>query len=181
MVEVVKKNTNPLPEFYSSLVKGFHSLLFVNILSNAGHFRQIDEPNRGFVGFGGPDTRSTSAAKFRGTPASEIEIEVGKAVAVLSGDAVTPLENSILFYQKFVRIHPFYDANGRIARLVVSIYLGSHGHRVLWKDLETTKKNQFLKKLNSWHKREGTPSFEEYLSRLTVFWKQFVISESQLR
>ena len=84
------------------------------------------------------------------------------------------------FYQHFVKVHPFYDANGRIGRLIASIYLEYFEYKVLWKELETTKKNKFLGKLNECHKRQNPPLKEEYLEYLYDFWKPFVISMQQL-
>jgi Fic family protein len=166
--------------FFSSLIRALHLLLFRDILSNAGQYRKSSEPNNGYVGFGGMDTRSPQGARFHGSPASEIVKEIEKTGKVLSPDDANPIKSSIFFYQRLVSIHPFYDANGRVGRLIVTIYLALYGYQVLWKDLETTKRNKFLDRLNQCHKREGKPVKQDYLGYLYEFWKAFVIPEKEL-
>ena len=40
---------------------------------------------------------------------------------------LSPSELAILFHYRYIRIHPFDDGNGRIARLMVNYILSSHG------------------------------------------------------
>jgi fido (protein-threonine AMPylation protein) len=180
LVEFFSRGKVKLPETF--MVTGFfHFMLFHDILSNAGKFRLPTEPNHGYVGFGKVDVRSPSIAQFNGTPADRIEDELSNAFTLFSLDDRDSVRSSVVFYQKFVRIHPFYDANGRIARALVSIYLRMHHYLVLWKGLETTKKNEFIKKLNACHKREKNPELlAEYHQHLVSFWKKFVVPISEV-
>jgi fido (protein-threonine AMPylation protein) len=79
---------------------------------------------------------------------------------------VGDLTKIVRFYQKFIITHPFYDGNGRIARLLCNIYLAGVDKTILWSEFDGKKK--FLKKLNYCHKNETEESFtvlESYLSR----------------
>lgn len=106
--------------------------------------------------------------------------ELDKIFGVLTADDLDPVWTSMEFYQKFVNVHPFYDANGRIARFLVSIYLQYHGFYIQWKIMEEKHKEKFLKKLNHCHVRIGSSTYGKYLDYLHKFWKQFVIPIDQL-
>lgn len=44
---------------------------------------------------------------------------------------LTPIELAILFHYRYIRIHPFEDGNGRIARLMVNYILSRHGYPMI--------------------------------------------------
>jgi fido (protein-threonine AMPylation protein) len=165
---------------FNLLCQAFHIFLFAEILSNAGEFRKASDPNNGFVGFGREVTRNPSTSQFKGSSPVVIESELNQAFQLLSEIENDPICASIRFYQRFVRIHPFYDGNGRVARVLLTLYLSHHGYYPLWKKLEETKKNEFLKKLNACHFREKEKSFETYFGYLCNFWRNFVIEKKNL-
>lgn len=58
----------------------------------------------------------------------------------------TPMQLAILFHYRYIRIHPFEDGNGRIARLMVNFILARHGLPMLV--VRCTKKHDYLEALH---------------------------------
>ncbi|MCF8242003.1 MAG: Fic family protein [Melioribacteraceae bacterium] len=168
-------NNDIYPLVFYIYVKFFHSYLFDGILKNAGSFRKIDDPNNGKVGFGGLSPRTVASPKFLGANPNNIGSEVKDAVLLLQKNALDPIRNGLEFYRRFVFIHPFYDANGRIGRIILSIYLLCHNKNIMWRDLEQGgNKTSFLKKINNCHKRSGGYKYGTYFNYLYEFFIKFI-------
>lgn len=58
----------------------------------------------------------------------------------------SPVELAALFHYRFVRIHPFEDGNGRIARLMVNFILMRHGYPMIV--IRSRKKSEYLEALH---------------------------------
>ena len=57
-----------------------------------------------------------------------------------------PIELAALFHYRYIRIHPFEDGNGRIARLMVNFILSRHDYpRIV---VRSRKKNEYLEALH---------------------------------
>ncbi len=98
-----------------------------------------------------------------------IEHEVKQAMSYLLLNE-NPIENAVRFYQHFVFTHPFYDANGRIARLISNLYLANNDLTIHWHNVDVKK--SFLSKLNWYHKSKS----EEALKLLIKQVKESVSS-----
>lgn len=153
--------------FVHTLPIRLHEYLYQEILSNAGQYRKADEPNCGVVRFG-PNRR------YQGAHPSHIEEGIRESLNLLQNPSSTPIYRSLKFYQRFVYIHPFYDANGRIGRFIVSLYLSYHNYFVDWEDLERNTK--WLKTLNKCHDRmTATPDvYEQFVKYLVQHWKSSI-------
>lgn len=68
-----------------------------------------------------------------------------------------PVLAAVRFYQKFVNVHPFYDANGRIGRLIATMYLADHNLVLSWSEFDS--KSKFIKKLNYTHINPSEETF----------------------
>lgn len=170
-----------LPVHLYTITEFLHNYLFSGILCNAGEFRHIADPYYGAVGFGGVNRRMPSDFMFNGAHPSLIKENLIAAFKILQSDTAEPAATALEFYRRFVKIHPFYDANGRIARFIVSVYLRTFGKYIKWKELEQeTVKNQFIKRLNECHKREGSELYPRYFSYLLKTFKRFVTDTSVL-
>ena len=59
---------------------------------------------------------------------------------------LSPVELAALFHYRYIRIHPFEDGNGRVARLMVNFILHRHGYPMIV--VRSRKKNEYLEALH---------------------------------
>lgn len=59
---------------------------------------------------------------------------------------LTPIELAALFHYRYIRIHPFEDGNGRIARLMVNYILTRHNYPMIV--VRSRKKSEYLEALH---------------------------------
>jgi Fic family protein len=158
-----------------------HRFLFNDILSNAGETRKSSDPNNGHIYFGGTKHQGHKQ-QFQGMPPQKIIAELDDAFAHLTSNTDAPVRQAMRFYQHFVYIHPFYDGNGRIGRVIFSIYLFQFNYYVLWMAFDGSNNTQFINKLNECHKRmESGFRFGDYFGYLVKSFKKHVIPVDELK
>jgi len=71
---------------------------------------------------------------------------------------LSPIELATLFHYRYIRIHPFEDGNGRIARLLVNYILYRHDYPMLV--IPTADRNSYLDVLGKCDKITGSTPFD---------------------
>lgn len=71
---------------------------------------------------------------------------------------LSPIELAAIFHYRYIRIHPFEDGNGRIARLMVNYILLRHNYPMIV--VRSRAKDAYLKVLNKCDKLVGPIPFE---------------------
>ncbi len=141
---------------YAKLPQALHQFMYNDLYTFAGEYRKSDDPNRGNIYFGLQHAHQHKP-KFSGELPDKIDKGVLEAVLHLKKRVRDPMYQTVRFYQKFVKVHPFYDGNGRVARLISNAYLATQGMSISWNEFDSKKK--FRKKLNRCHLNPNEETF----------------------
>ena len=74
-----------------------------------------------------------------------------------------PIAIAATFHYRFVRIHPFDDGNGRMARLLMNMILIKHGYKVAIVPIQ--ERNQYINSLEQADKSEDLAEFIAYIAQ----------------
>lgn len=78
-----------------------------------------------------------------------------------------PVIIAATLHYRFVRIHPFDDGNGRMARLLMNLILIKHGYTVAI--VQSDKKTRYLQELERADRSEDLTQFIEYVASCCIY------------
>ena len=149
---------------YRNLPGGFHTSYVIH----AGQYKT--RPNSVITRYGD----RFDYASPEETPALMADLVDWYNEAEQSGK-LSPIELAALFHYRYIRIHPFEDGNGRIARLLVNYILARHGWPMIV--VRTRNKADYLDALHQSDLEVGdTPSKGAHATLIEIrhFLKYFV-------
>jgi Fic family protein len=115
------------PEITEEVLKHIHKLTTHRILANedqVGQYRKTQVVVR---------NSQTGEITFRPPPAIEVSFLLAdfcKWLNTATADDIHPVLSSGIAHYELVRIHPFIDGNGRVARAVATLFLFKNGYDV---------------------------------------------------
>ena len=129
---------------------------------------------------GRPTKRLIAVGQYKTQP-NNVETSTGEIYYYTSPDQVKPEMSDLIdwyrkaesqgehpivvaatFHYRFVRIHPFDDGNGRMARLLMNMILIRHGYKVAIIPIQ--ERNRYIRTLEQADKTEDLTEFIAYLA-----------------
>lgn len=136
MTEEAGLKDTPLTQ---NFIRMLHKVLLTSYVIHAGQYKT--RPNSVITRYGD----RFEYASPEETPAMMSDLVNWYNDAEKSG-RFTPVELAAIFHYRYIRIHPFEDGNGRIARLMANYILSRHGYPMVV--VRSRKKNEYLEALH---------------------------------
>ena len=111
------------------------------------------------------NVRTSTGETYFFTPPEQVKQAMGDLIdwyRVKEREGEHPIVIAATFHYRFVRIHPFDDGNGRMARLLMNMILIKHGYTVAM--IRRENRDEYLSKLEHTDKTEDLSEFITYIA-----------------
>lgn len=124
------KNQREALDFLYDLVNDDQQHAISNQLIRTIHHIVVQDTDREWAGKYRNSNVYIAGTEHVPPDALEVEFEMNTLMAWLSKKQRTihPIELAAIFHHRFVKIHPFFDGNGRTARLMMNVILMQKGY-----------------------------------------------------
>ncbi len=112
------------------------------------------------------NVRTSTGETYFFTPPEQVKQAMGDLIdwyRAKERDDEHPIVIAATFHYRFVRIHPFDDGNGRMARLLMNMILIRHGYTVAM--IRRENRDEYLSKLEQTDRTEDLTEFINYVAR----------------
>ena len=132
-------------------IKKIHEIVMKGVIASAGKYRDYDLEVKG--------------AGFTPPPFYEISENMKEFIEMLNNnpDELRPIEFAAQVHYDFVWIHPFEDGNGRMARLLLNLFLVRNGYP--FAVIRSVDKKKYLRTLRQMDVEREFESFLIYIAR----------------
>jgi len=143
------------PEINNELIVKLHSMLLGKIDKRVGYYRQHNVRVFG--------------ASFETSPAVHVKADMSILLKWYSKNKgiLHPLVLAAIFHEKFERIHPFYDGNGRTGRILSNLILLQRNYPPLI--IENARRKDYYKVLSAAHKADLTKTDVKLYKQIVDF------------
>tara|TARA_Y100000310_G_C20681153_1_gene816012 strand:- start:2120 stop:3091 length:972 start_codon:yes stop_codon:yes gene_type:complete len=155
------------PSINIDLILKLHSMILKNIDQRIGSFRSHNVRVLG--------------ASFDPSPAKYVKTDMSILLKWYNKNKTKlhPLILTALFHEKFERIHPFYDGNGRTGRMLSNLILIKNNYPPLI--IENSKRIRYYEVLNSGHKADLTKTeINPYKSIVKFFYEELIYTFNKI-
>ncbi len=111
------------------------------------------------------NVRTATGETYFFSPPAQVKQAMGDLIdwyRARESEAEHPIVIAATFHYRFVRIHPFDDGNGRMARLLMHMILIKHGYTVAM--IQRESRDEYLSKLEQTDKTEDLTEFINYIA-----------------
>ena len=111
------------------------------------------------------NVRTSTGETYFFTPPEQVKQEMSDLIdwyRAKEREDEHPIIIAATFHYRFVRIHPFDDGNGRMARLLMNMILIKHGYTVAM--IRREYRDEYLSKLEHTDKTEDLTEFIDYIA-----------------
>lgn len=111
------------------------------------------------------NVRTSTGETYFFTPPEQVKQAMGDLIdwyRVKEREGEHPIIIAATFHYRFVRIHPFDDGNGRMARLLMNMILIKHGYTVAM--IRRENRDEYLSKLEQTDQTEDLTEFINYIA-----------------